>query len=999
MAIDNAAEKLAQESLLTGGLTKPLTGREEYYNNPDQLNLNLLPGSEYDIIKPQVNPTFDEIKVAGLGDSIRRGLFGKTLTDASKRVKILEAEKALRINPEPLTFADDPAVTAKVTNIVPGQRTKKTNSGINIKPTIKDAAKIAEDIKKKVVVPESGLLTDFRAVGSGGDAKIPDEGTILSTIETISTKYKDQITDATRGKITQKATEDLADLVGSNPRKLANLILGRQKGSVIVDSQSGFGLAETMLASRDLLVKEIKILDGLANKAEIGTDGDALAFRAQLELVGQLQAQIKGSQTEIARAMNQFKIPVRSGDADMSRPDLSSLLEDYGGAEDIKNMAKLYNQGAREGDSIRKAELARKFSGTKKAFDAVYEAWINILLSSPVTHAKNIIGAFLTTFAHVPETLTGATVGAIRRSLGGEGGMTYNEARATMFATVMSLKDAWSAAGKGFATGERTLPGSKIEPEPGRRNAHAFTAEGMDLQGNVGTAVDILGKFMTLGRVPTRALEFEDAFFKGIAYKQSLYQDAYRTGVQNGKTGDSLSEYIAEYVVNPPKNAIVRGEAHAKYVTLQSDLDEVGKNLTKIRKVPGLRYFIPFFKTPYNATKYALFDRTPLGIIAGDARRAIEKGSAPGATSSDRAAADLAKGRIALGTSTTALIAYFASQGFITGGGPTDRNFSNTKKRLGWKPYSFRVPNGEGGYDYVSYQFSEPFASIVGIAADLGESGLNGDIDPEDWTTIANKVSLVLSNQITDKTFMSGFASLVSLISEPTRYTKSTINNFIKSFTPRIVAQIEKINDPVLREGRTLMDNFREQIPGLSSSLEARRNIWGIPVFVDPALGPDIISPIYRSFYGVNKQAPDQKYAKRAFDMDEIFASFKYGPSRHPETFPKLGNSQTQKLALNNKELAHYHELSGKYFLENAEDFFEFGDVQDFLKAARAGNEDAQDMLGNKLSLILSKSRQQAAYDMINDSEEFSESLEDRLDRVNKEYEDQIEDLEKELDK
>ena len=56
-------------------------------------------------------------------------------------------------------------------------------------------------------------------------------------------------------------------------------------------------------------------------------------------------------------------------------------------------------------------------------------------------------------------------------------------------------------------------------------------------------------------------------------------------------------------------------------------------------------------------------------------------------------------------------------------------------------------------------------------------------------------------------------------------------------------------------------------------------------------------------------------------------------------------------------------------------------------------------MLGNKLSLILSKSRQQAAYDMINDSEEFSELLEDRLDRVNKEYEDQIEDLEKELDK
>ena len=70
MAIDDAAEKLAQESLLTGGLTKPLTGNEPYYNDTDQLNLDLLPGSEYDIVKPQIVPSYNDIKVAGLGDTI-----------------------------------------------------------------------------------------------------------------------------------------------------------------------------------------------------------------------------------------------------------------------------------------------------------------------------------------------------------------------------------------------------------------------------------------------------------------------------------------------------------------------------------------------------------------------------------------------------------------------------------------------------------------------------------------------------------------------------------------------------------------------------------------------------------------------------------------------------------------------------------------------------------------------------------------------------------------
>ena len=64
-----------------------------------------------------------------------------------------------------------------------------------------------------------------------------------------------------------------------------------------------WALPRILVAARDLLVGEMKRLDQLAKKAEFGTDEDALNFRAQLELVAQLQAQIKGAQTEIARAL------------------------------------------------------------------------------------------------------------------------------------------------------------------------------------------------------------------------------------------------------------------------------------------------------------------------------------------------------------------------------------------------------------------------------------------------------------------------------------------------------------------------------------------------------------------------------------------------------------------------------------------------------------------------------------------------------------------------
>ena len=46
------------------------------------------------------------------------------------------------------------------------------------------------------------------------------------------------------------------------------------------------------------------------------------------------------------------------------------------------------------GDMVNRLAMARQSSKFKKMGDALYEAWINILLSSPVTHVKNVTGAF-----------------------------------------------------------------------------------------------------------------------------------------------------------------------------------------------------------------------------------------------------------------------------------------------------------------------------------------------------------------------------------------------------------------------------------------------------------------------------------------------------------------------------------------------------------------------------------------------------------------------------
>ena len=148
-------------------------------------------------------------------------------------------------------------------------------------------------------------------------------------------------------------------------------------------------MAETMLASRDLLVNEMRKLDNLAEIAKTGSDEQAMAFRYQLELVANLQKNIKGAQTEIARSQGAMRIeavgvgstPELSAEfAARSERDLSTLLGEYGGAEDVRRMADLYS---RTGAPHKKGAFVKGVSKARVVGDAIYEVWQHALLTNP----------------------------------------------------------------------------------------------------------------------------------------------------------------------------------------------------------------------------------------------------------------------------------------------------------------------------------------------------------------------------------------------------------------------------------------------------------------------------------------------------------------------------------------------------------------------------------------------------------------------------------------
>ena len=855
-----------------------------------------------------------------------------------------------------------------------------------------EAENIAVGIKQKVQVKpdEEGNLIDFRAYGLDGgkpnpqDQKIPDENSVYFAMNEISKNgnYKERINEGNRAKVTQEATIKLANLIGIDPEKLKKTIQGRHSGGVIVGDQ--MGLAETMLAARQLLVNETALLDKLAAKAINGTDADKLAFKTQLELVAQLQAHIKGSQTEIARALAQFKIPTRSADGTnpLASEDISQILSEHGGSDGISDTAKMYLQA---GDTKNRMNFAREVSKYKKIGDALYESWINILLSSPVTHIKNVSGAFLQIFAHSIETAVQVGVNRTGMMLGGsDSGVRFSDVNAQVFGIMMSLQDAWKAAGNGLKYGDKVIAGSKLDNGGKVYREKAFSMEGT---GGFATAVNGLGRVMTLDRIPTRALEWEDNFFKTMASRQFIYEQAMRTGRNKGLEGDALASHIAEFVTNPPPDVLKGSDAHARYVTLQTDLDQVGKNLAGIRNNALMRYFVPFFKTPYNATKYALIERSFLSSWSSTYKQAKIRAESPNATMDDKIQFQKMRTKMHMGNATAMTIGFLTAQGLVTGAGPTDPDLRKSLIRTGWKPYSIKV-----GDSYYSYQGAEPFASILGLAADASETMFDGSLPEGEDDKLAMAMMVMLSNQVTDKTFMQGFSQLVSTISDPQRYGGGMVESYIRSLVPRVFALGEKIQDPSVRYARGLVDNLKSQVPWLSNDLEPRRNVWGMKIMVGDTFGPAVLSPIYVSHLGENYRndtgtayMPDR--GKRAYALDVEFVDRDNGiwwsPKPHAET---ISHPTAGAIELGDKEISVFHQVSGMFLIEELENAMKTDEYK-ILKQQFLASDRKSDLVKDKLYSLLDLAQLQAKrrateWMFTNDESPFKDQLNLDIDKI-----------------
>lgn len=596
---------------------------------------------------------------------------------------------------------------------------------------------------------------------------------------------------ARRGKMTFEDISNLANAMGMTPAQLAKRKVGQAFN------------AEEALAARNLLVASAQKVRDLAREAVGGTDEQKIAVQQAIVRHAAIQEQVAGMTAEAGRALAQFNI---KSEATERAKQLADMIQASGGRDNIEATIEAINNL----DSADKVSRFVRDTWKPTLMDKIVEAWINGLLSNPVTHVKNTVGNTLVAAHSITETGLASAIGGVRVALGigSDERVLPGEAGARAFAFLQGSKDGVIAARQAFT--EEAAVG-KVDQK--KRAIGGLTGQVI--------------------RTPTRFLGAEDAFFKAIGHRQEIAALAYRQATKEGLEGADFRSRIAQLISDPTPEMLDKAEKTAAYQTFTQPLGETGKALQKaLNGHPVIKFVVPFFATPVNMIKYA-GERTALAPLSKEWRATL-------AGKNGDIERDTLISRMALGTALTASAFAMAANGQVTGGGPTDPNARALLYLTGWQPYSVRI-----GDTYYSYQWADPFATTLGVAADAYE--IQHQLSAPDAGDIGGLILGSVTKNILNKTWLQGPADLLQATEDPERYGKSWALKWAGSFVPAGVAQFARTKDPYIRDARTLIDTYKSRLPGLSTEVLPKRDIWGNELRREGALGPDIASPIYLS--------------------------------------------------------------------------------------------------------------------------------------------------------
>lgn len=630
-----------------------------------------------------------------------------------------------------------------------------------------------------------------------------------------------------------------------------------------------------------------------------GTDQDAALLARNLERYGVVLDQVKGLRGEVGRGLGYMRRPVVPIEDIAGSPELiREALSAHGGKERIiklaDQIAAAFGEGGVSGTKA-VADLA-KFSAYRRGVNLHNEIFVNSILSGPKTLGVNNTSGLMMSLYLPFELALGA---GVRTLLGRQGaGSLVGDAFREVFHLADSIQEAAKLSWRAFKEGEGVLT-SRFTVDTPLKDRNAFTAQNLGLNPSsvAGAAVDWFGH--NLVRLPTRLMAGADEFIKQINYRAVAKADLWKQGVAAGKSGKALADHIqqgldklifdgqaysTEQLYNRGlKSAQTRGlnedEARkyaAEFVNTTKDTPEHERlsalGATALRRAEEATFTT---KLPYDSISGRIeqlvvhhpllrgtilpFVRTPVNILKFSAQRLDATGFARGLfaqrfpayakkleTSKARMVQDLlskdprrvaeAYGRFTAGLGFTATGMMLASQGVLTGRGPSDPERRKALEASGWLPYS--IFDGER---YWQYQRADPYATLFGLWADMFDYFKHANPSSHD-ETLAYALGTALANNFTNKSYLTGLRNFFDAITEPDRFVPRWLQRQAGAYIPNIAGQAVGAFDDDMREVRSILDALFAKVPGLAEGLAPQRNVLGETVKRISYVGDDITS-------------------------------------------------------------------------------------------------------------------------------------------------------------
>ena len=566
------------------------------------------------------------------------------------------------------------------------------------------------------------------------------------------------------------------------------------------------------------------------------------------ELYANLEASFRGQRAAIGRAMNAQKMVHKRGDA------LTAALQNQA-TRSRSGMTRYFRE-------VQAAKLAGKEAPSARDIGSVWDKLntfrINMMLSGPNTQIINAVSNFMQANINMIEQTVGGAVTLNRTEMirgVKQFGYTYGSA-------LEAVRMAGFAARRDQSVLDAV--GGKLEIDN-----NPFGGQKMSLVDKEGRS--IRGGANLISTLPSRLLLFSDEFFKQATYRGKLKTDLWVAGRQKGLKGDELNEWIAtaEKRGFDPDGAAAALDEGAFRMALQKEgaakgldgkaLEEfIAKNADQVNvskaaldtarevtfttelegfaamvqqmavKYPGVRFILPFVKTPTNLLT-AAFRRTPvLNILSKKLRSDLK--------SLDPSVRARARGKMVTGVAAVSVAGTMAHYGMITGSGPSDPKTRAAWIAKKWRPYSFVITNDDGSKSYIPYQRYDPFSNFFGVAADLAEvwkeAELEGKKGEEDrFMDIAAGLAASVAENSINKTYMRGLSDFMGAITAADKNMERVLGSALSSYTPAAIGQLD--GDPVFRETRGMMDGVKNRLAavGIGEFSDPKRNQLGEMVY------------------------------------------------------------------------------------------------------------------------------------------------------------------------